>query len=86
MNKYSFVKKKSALFAKWFRMIRSKGIKMFFVNQRHDDQGDTEVTVNRRNEVNNSGIFNGAIGLGAEYTPMQSWQWDGLLEHVLDAK
>lgn len=42
--------------------------------------------VNGRNEVTNSGVVNGAIALGSEYTPMQSMQWEGLLDHVLDAK
>lgn len=42
--------------------------------------------VNGRNEVPNSGVRNWAVTTGAEYTPMQSWQWEGMLDHVLDAR
>lgn len=41
--------------------------------------------VNGRNERANSGVINGAVAAGSEYTPMQSMQWEGLLDHVLDA-
>ncbi|MBF2055434.1 MAG: hypothetical protein IGS03_18450 [Candidatus Sericytochromatia bacterium] len=42
--------------------------------------------VNGRNEVPNSGAKNWAVTTGADYTPMQTWQWEGMLDHVLDAQ
>lgn len=42
--------------------------------------------VNGRNEVANSGLMNWAVSTGAEYTPMQTLQWEGMLDHVLDAR
>jgi hypothetical protein len=51
-----------------------------------DGQPLSVMQVNGRNEVSNSGAINSTVSWGAENTPMQSMQWEGLLDHVLDAK